>query len=98
MQFVAQIQSMRAPSSSTADLFIWGGVLIVLLVGLWLVCIWLRRWYFGTSEDGFPSGLWTLSDLRRMREQGEITEDEYETLRGQAVGSYQDKDDPADAD
>ena len=98
MQFVAQVQSMPAPSSSTADLFIWGGVLIVLLVVLWLVCLWLRKWYFGTSEGGFPSGLWTLEDLRRMREQGEITEDEYETLHGQAIASHQDKDEPADAD
>ena len=42
MQFVAQIQSALAPSSNTADLFIWGGVLIVLLVALWLACIWFR--------------------------------------------------------
>lgn len=97
MQIVAQIQSMLAPSSSTADLFVWGGVLIVLLVALWLVCIWLRRWYFGTSQDESSPGLWTLADLRRMREQGEITEDEYETLHGQAVAGYQDKDEPADA-
>ncbi len=97
MQIAAQIQSMPAPSSSTADLFIWGGVLIVLLVALWFVLIWLRKWYFGTSEDGFPSGLWTLADLRRMREQGEITEDEYETLHGQAIASHQDSDEPADA-
>jgi len=98
MQFVAQIQSAPAPSGSTADLFLWGGVLIVLLVALWLVSIWLRRWYFGTTEDEFSSGLWTLADLRRMREQGEITEDEYETLHGQAIASYQDDDEPADAD
>ncbi len=97
MQIAAQIQSMIAASSNTADLFIWGGVLIVLLVALWLACIWLRRWYFGTSEDGFPSGLWTLADLRRMREQGEITEDEYETLHGQVIASHQDNDEPADA-
>ncbi len=98
MQFVAQIQSSLARSDGTADLFLWGGVLIVLLVALWLVCMWLRRWYLGTSEDASSSGLWTLADLRRMKAQGEITEDEYETLRGQAIGSYQDKDDPADAD
>ncbi len=89
---------MLTPSSNTADLFIWGAVLIVLLVALWLACIWLRKWYFGTSEDGFPSGLWTLADLQRMREQGEITDDEYETLHGQAIAGYQDKDEPADAD
>ena len=98
MQFVAQLQLMLAPSNNTADLFIWGGVLIVLLVALWLACIWLRRWYFGTSEDEFSSGLWTLADLRRMREQGEITEDEYETLREQAIALHKDNDEPADAD
>ena len=98
MQIVAQIPSMPAPSSSTADLFVWGGVLIVLLVALWLVCIWLRKWYFRTSEDEFSSGLWTLADLRRMREQGEITEDEYETLHGQAIVLHKDSDEPADAD
>ena len=98
MQFVAQLQLMRAPSSSTADLFLWGGVLIVLLVVLCFVCLWLRKWYFGTSEDEFSSGLWTVADLRRMREQGEITEDEYETLHGQAITSHKDSDEPADAD
>ncbi|MCH8054335.1 MAG: SHOCT domain-containing protein [Planctomycetes bacterium] len=98
MQIAAQIQSMLATSSSTADLFIWGGVLIVLLVALWFVLIWLRKWYFGTSEDEFSSELWTLADLRRMREQGEITEDEYETLRGQVFASHKDSDEPADAD
>ena len=98
MQLVAQLQLMRAPSSSTADLFIWGGVLIVLLVALWLACIWLRKWYFGTSKDEFSSGLWTLADLRRMKEQGEITEDEYETLHGQAIALHKDSDEPADSD
>ena len=98
MQIAAQIQSMLATSSNTADLFIWGGVLIVLLVALWFVLIWLRKWYFGTSEDKLSSELWTLADLRRMRAQGEITEDEYETLHGQAIALHRDSDEPADAD
>lgn len=89
---------MLATSSNTADLFIWGGVLIVLLVALWFVLIWLRKWYFGTSEDKLSSELWTLADLRRMRAQGEITEDEYETLHGQAIALHRDSDEPADAD
>ncbi len=89
---------MLAPSSNTADLFIWGGVLIVLFVALWLACIWLRKWYFGTSEDGFPLGLWTLADLRRMREQGEITEDEYETLHGKALAVHKHDSESTDAD
>ncbi len=98
MQIVVQIQSMLAPSSNTVDLFIWGAVLIVLLVALWLVLIWLRKWYFGTSEDGFSSGLWSLVDLRRMREQGEITEDEYETLHGKALAVHEHDSESTDAD
>jgi len=98
MQFVAQIQSMLAPSSNMADLFVWGGVLIVLLVVLWFVCLWLRKWYLGTSEDGFSSGLWSLVDLRRMREQGEITEDEYETLHGKALAVHEHDSESTDAD
>ena len=98
MQRVAQVQSMRVPPGSTADLFLWGGVLIVLLFALWLVWIWLRKWFFGTSEDEFSFELWTLADLQRMREQGDITEDEYETLHGQALAAYQDSDESADAD
>ena len=98
MQIVAQVQSMLVPSSSTADLFLWGGVLIVLLFALWLVWIWFRKWFFGTSEDAFSFELWTLTDLQRMREQGDITEDEYETLHKQALAAYRDSDEPADAD
>jgi hypothetical protein len=89
---------MPAPSSSTVDLFLWGGVLIVLLVALWIVWLWLRKWYFGASEDGFSSEIWTLADLRRMKEHGEITEEEFNTLHEQVIASYQDNDTPADAD
>lgn len=98
MQFVAQLQLMLAPSNNTADLFVWGGVLIALLVALWLACLWLRKWYYGSSEDGSSFEVWTLADLQRMREQGDITEDEYETLHKQALAAYQDSDAPADAD
>ncbi len=98
MQMVAQIHSMLAPSSSTADLFVWGGVLLVLLVVLWLVWLWIRKWFFGTSEDEFSFELWTLSDLKRMREQGDITEEEFETLHEQALAVYRDSDESADAD
>ena len=98
MQMVAQTHSMLVPSSSTADLFVWGGVLLVLLVVLWLVWLWLRKWFFGTNDDESSLELWSLSDLKRMREQGDLTEEEYATLREQALAAYRDSDEPADAD
>ncbi len=85
-----------APSGSEADLFLWGGILIVLMVGLWIVWVALRRWYFGTAQPGSSDALWTLEDLRRMRDSGELSESEYQTLRRQVIAPYQDTNGRAD--
>ena len=75
----------------TGQLALWGALALVLLVALWVAWIWLRKWYFGGAANNSREGLWTLQDLRQMRERGEITEDEYQTLRQQTIGAYQDK-------
>ena len=84
-----------APSGSEADLLVWGGVLIALLITMWLVWMLLRRWCFGNSRESFPDGLWTIEDLRRLRDSGELSESEYQALRRQAIAPYQDTNDKA---
>ena len=87
------MQPKAVSTGNTADIFIWGGISIVLMVGLWIVWVALRKWYFGAAQFGSSDGLWTLEDLRRMRDSGELSEDEYETLRRQAIAVYQDTND-----
>ncbi len=85
------MQQQSAPEDSFVELAQWGALALVLLVALWVAWIWLRKWYFGGAANNSHEALWTLQDLRQMRERGEITEEEYETLRQQTIGAYQDK-------
>jgi hypothetical protein len=78
--------------ASVADLavriMIAGGLLllaiIVLALGVWY---YRRRWLGGTESSTTP---WTLEDLRQLRAGGDITEAEYQALRGALIGQYVD--------
>lgn len=85
------MQPQSAPEDSFVELAQWGALALVLLVALWIAWIWLRKWFFGRASDDSHEALWTLRDLRQMREREELTEEEYETLRRQTIGAYQDK-------
>ena len=56
---------------------------VVLCVGVW----YYRRWWLGDRETLGPTG-WTFADLRRMRDQGELSEEEYQSLRAALLGSH----------
>ncbi|HSW44263.1 MAG TPA: SHOCT domain-containing protein [Phycisphaerae bacterium] len=78
-------------SESVRQVLIWGGVLILAVVvlfgGLW----YYRRWWLERNVgDGGPS--WTLDDLRRMRSEGQITDEEYQVLRATLLGSFRQAD------
>lgn len=84
------MQPQSAPQDSFVELAQWGALALVLLVALWIAWSWVRKWYFGQAANNSHEALWTLQDLRQMHERGEITEDEYEILRQQTIGAYQD--------
>jgi hypothetical protein len=71
-------------SQSVASIYKWLGVLVLIIVaggiGLWY---YRRRWMAGTEQAATP---WTFDDLRRMRERGDITENEYQVLRANILG------------
>jgi hypothetical protein len=70
----------------------WNGfyVTYLILVGVFLVfgvVVWAaRRWLRGVKEDA--TAPWTFDDLRKLRDQGKLTEEEYQTLRGEMIGMY----------
>ena len=91
------MQPQSGSSDSFLEILIWIGVLIGLFAALWMVWASLRRWCFGDAEDDFSADLWSLSDLRDMRDRGDINEAEYQTLRQQAIAALSDKDESDEA-
>lgn len=57
------------------------GALIVLGVFVWY---YRRRWLVGVDTSPLP---WTFEDLRRLRDQGELSEEEYQRLRAAMIGA-----------
>ena len=74
-------------TDSVIQVLIWGGVLLLAAIVLFgVVWYYRRRWLArGKSTGGTP---WTLDDLRRMREAGDITEEEYRALRAALVAAF----------
>ena len=59
------MQSAPNTSDSFAQLFMWGALLLALLVAMTMVWLWLRRRILG-NETEREDVLWTLQDLRDM--------------------------------
>ena len=78
----------RAPDA-TALWVTLGRVLLVVVVAIVLLTLglWLKRRVMGEPEadGGVPSGGFGLGELRRMRDRGEITGEEYERAREKLV-------------
>jgi hypothetical protein len=68
-----------------------GGALLVLLVIVvvgWFAIARIRSWMRENAESEAP---FTLDDLRRLRREGQLTEEEYETARQAMIGEVRGK-------
>ena len=63
---------------------LWGAVLLVATVVVGFGIRALRRRVFPEQEPP-PDQLWTLEDLREMRDCGRLSEEEFETLRARVI-------------
>ena len=74
-------------TDSVIQVLIWGGVLLLAVIVLFGAVWYYRRRWLTRSEltGGTP---WTLDDLRRMHEAGQITEEEYRALRATLVAAF----------
>ncbi len=75
-----------AAQSDTADVIVWGIILIVAISGLAFLVWWAKR-RFVTSDSQPNGGDWTLQHLRDMRNEGQITEAEFESLKAKAISA-----------
>ncbi|UCG32760.1 MAG: SHOCT domain-containing protein [Phycisphaerales bacterium] len=80
----AVLAQSGAPQRHMRAVLVWGTVLLVLALVVGMGIRALRRRVFPEKEPP-PDQLWTLEDLREMRERGQLSEEEFETLRARVI-------------
>jgi uncharacterized membrane protein len=69
------------------DQSMWSGIgLVVALLWLAWAAYRLRSWY-GEDEDRADAGQEMLSQLRQMRAEGEVSEEEFRSIKGRLAQS-----------
>ena len=74
-----------------AGRIIVAGILLILaIIILSLGIIWYRRRWLNRSETTSTTP-WTLDDLRKLYDQGDISEQEYRAMRESMIAAYKSK-------
>ncbi len=83
---MASILASANLAEKAGEILIAGSLLIASFLALGLGLWYYRRW---RGETESPSTApWTLDDLRKLREQGKLTESEYQKLRDAVIGAF----------
>ncbi len=65
--------------------------ILALLIIVGGLGVWYYRKRVLFSDTSSAGSIWNFDDLRRMRERGELSEEEYQSLRAALIGSFQAK-------
>ena len=74
---------MRQPG----NVVLWCALVLAGIVTLGVVAVAMRRWMM-RDESTTTGPAFTLQDLREMRDRGDITSQEFDTMRAGILGSY----------
>jgi hypothetical protein len=66
-------------------IYIWSAVMVAMLLAAFGAYSYLKRWM--NQEEVSSGGGFTLSDLRKLHEQGKISDQEYELTRANMLKS-----------
>jgi len=83
MHWIAQ--SLPGEEGVQTRLLLWGVALIAAFLALGLVVVWLRRSLI-ERRSARPGGRFDLEALRRLRDEGQLSPEEFRRLRNQALG------------
>jgi hypothetical protein len=79
----------------TGRIFFWAGGLILVIVLAGFAVGRIRKWMRpGVQKSSAES--WSLQDLRDLRRQGLVSEQEFETLKAAIIAKYQSQAGPAE--
>ncbi len=80
--FIAQ-----SPAAPTRDIYMLLLILIAFVTVASLVGLWLYRRMTRPLEDDQPEAGFTLSDLRRLHREGQMSDEEFERARGRLIAA-----------
>ena len=82
---------LATDAASSASAIFWSVVLVVILVAGFAIVAYMKKKMRDDEDDGAPAPAagFTLSDLRRMHEAGQISPDEFERAKRKIVASAQ---------
>ena len=61
----------------------WSLVIVALVVTGFVVVSWVKRW--ASDAEEVPAGGFTLGELRRLHQEGQMSDEEYEKAKGMIV-------------
>ena len=93
---MVSVAVLAAAGSATVRIVVWAGGLIVVIVLAGVVLGRYRKW-MRTDVEARSAQSWTLQDLRDLRRQGRISEQEFDTLKAAIIAEHQPKADISDA-
>ena len=76
---------MSLAQTTTVSIFVWLLILMAMIVAAFVLVAWVTR-RLKASDDG-SSGGFTLADLRELRRQGRMTEEEFERAKTAMLAS-----------
>lgn len=75
---------LLAQLSESLAILRWLLVLLIVVVGLIVIALWLRRRLAVADEEEGPIGF-TLGDLRQMHREGKLSDEEFNTARAAMI-------------
>lgn len=81
--------ALPTAQAGLSSIYAWSFLLILLVLGMFVAVWWVRRRAVGhDAGEGRPAGQpFTLSELRAMRQGGQIDDEQYERLKATIVGT-----------
>ena len=77
LPFLGQVRTVEA----STEILKWLAVIVVAAIVVIVVAVIARRILMGEDEDQSGTPGFTLGDLRKMHERGELSDEEYDTAR-----------------
>lgn len=97
MNCPATAQAELLGQGNLVNLLLWSAGLIVVLLAAGAVMLWLRRKYYEHGSGGAADARLSLDSLERMYRDGQISRDEFRTLRNAVLGLKAEPQPAADA-